>query len=96
MTDFENGKFTNEAISLDGNKYEGCTFTNCELLIGASAPFGLSNSDFNGCRWTFTGSAALTMHILAMLYQSGPEIQKVIEQTFENIRGRGYEGITLH
>jgi len=96
MADFEYAKFTNEAISLDGNTYEGCTFTNCELIIEASAPFSLANSDFTECLWTFTGAAALTMNILTQLYQSGPETQKIIELTFENIRGRDGEGVTVH
>ena len=96
MADFEYAKFTNEAISLDGNTYEGCTFTNCEIIIEASAPFSLANNDFTGCLWTFTGAAALTMNILAQLYQSGTETQEIIERTFESIRGRGYEGITVH
>ncbi len=96
MTDFANGNFTNEVISLDGNKYKGCTFTDCELFIGASAPFGLINNDFNECRWTFTGSAALTINILAGLYQMSPETQQLVKQTFKSIRGRGSEGITVH
>ena len=96
MADFENEKFTNEAISLDGNKYDSCTFTDCELLIGASAPFRLINNDFIGCRWAFTGSAALTMNTLADLYQMGPKMQKLVEQAFENIRGRGNGDITMH
>ncbi len=101
MADFEYAKFTNEAISLDGNTYEGCTFTDCEIIIEASAPFSLANNDFTRCLWTFTGAAALTMNILTMniltqLYQSGPETQEIIERTFESIRGRGYEGITVH
>ena len=58
MADFEYAKFTNEAISLDGNTYEGCTFTDCELIIEASAPFSLANNDFTRCLWTFTGAAA--------------------------------------
>ncbi len=96
MANFENEQFTNEAISLDGNTYKGCTFTDCELLIGASAPFSLANNDVTNCRWTFTGAAALTMTILASLYRIGPEFQKLVEETFENIRGRSNKGITVH
>ncbi len=96
MADFEYAKFTNEAISLDGNTYEGCTFTDCELIIGASAPFTFAENNVSGCRWTLTGAAALTVNILTQLYQSGPETQEIIERTFENIRGRGNEGVTVH
>lgn len=96
MADFENIEFTNESVSLDGNVYKGCTFTDCELLIGASAPFSLANNNLTDCRWTFTGAAALTLTILASLYQTGPEFQKLVEETFETIRGRSNEGITVH
>ncbi len=96
MAEFENIEFTNESISLDGTVYKGCTFTDFELLIGGSAPFSLTKYDVTGCRWTFTGAAALTINILASLYQTGPQMQKLVEETFENIRGRGNEGITMH
>jgi len=96
MADFEYAKFTNEAISLDGNTYEGCTFTDCELIIGASAPFAFAENNVSGCRWTLTGAAAMTVTILTELYQQGPEMQQLVEQTFESIRGRDYEGITVH
>ena len=96
MADFENIEFTNESVSLDGNVYKGCTFTDCELLIGASAPFSLADNHVTDCHWTFTGAAALTLTILASLYRIGPEFQKLVEETFENIRGRSNKGITVH
>ena len=96
MADFENREFTNEAVGLDGNTYESCTFTDCELIIGTSAPFTFAENNVSGCRWTLTGAAAMTVNILAELYQQGPELQQLVEQTFESIRGRDYEGITVH
>ncbi len=96
MADFENAKFTNEAVNLDGNTYESCTFTDCELIIGASAPFIFAENNVSGCRWTLTGAAAMNMNILTELYQQGPEMQQLVEQTFESVRGRGDEGVTVH
>ncbi len=96
MADFKHKKFKDEAVLLDGNAFDHCEFKNCTLVFNGITGVSLSHTAINGCRWEFAGPASNTMAFLTALYQMGPEMQGIIEQTFENIRGLGNDGITVH
>ena len=80
----EGASFSNETVVLDGNEYRNCTFTNCEIIFGATAGVSLNGISFNNCRWTFTGPAGTTINFMTALYQAG--VTDMLDQTFENIR----------
>jgi hypothetical protein len=84
MAQHEGAAFTNDTVVLDGNEYRNCIFTNCELIFRGANGVSLHGISLNSCRWTFEGSAALTINFMTALYQAG--VTDLIDQTFENIR----------
>jgi hypothetical protein len=96
MADFEQKKFKNQAVLLDGNSYKTCEFKNCTLVFNGIAAPSLAGNTIDACNWRLDGPAANTLTFLAALYQMGPEMQELVEQTFNTMRGRGNEGITVH
>jgi hypothetical protein len=96
MAEFKGKTFENENVILDGNEYVGCTFSNCELVYGASGDVRIVKSKTLDCHWTFIGAAAKTMRFLGGMYQLGPDMQRLVDQSFEFIRGSVSDDITVH
>lgn len=71
MTTFQNQSYRDQTISVDGNRYENCTFTECVLSYsGGDLP------TFDRCTFTRTniqlgGAALATTRYLRGLYQGG-------------------------
>ena len=79
--------YKNMRVRLDGNHFEQCVFRQCVLEFGASDDVGLVECAFHNCSWEFVGSAATTIKFMTGLYSGlGPEGQKLIEETFDDIR----------
>lgn len=83
---YEKHPFRDQAVLLDGNEFIECTFDRCELVFAGISPVTMHNPKMNGCGWTMTGPAALTINFMSGLYASGAH--ELIEQTFDNIRGK--------
>ena len=84
MTVHKGGHFTRTRVPLDGQRFEDCTFDDCDIVYAATGPVMLEGSTFNNCRYLFEGPAAETVKFMKALYPIAPSL---IEHTFENIRG---------
>ena len=80
-------------VLLDGNTFTGCTFRNCRIIFGATAPIHLGVNNFHeNVQWAFSDSASDTLQFLSALYHSkGEGGRQIVEQTFENIRRGLYQ-----
>src|SRR3954464_2218185 len=53
--------FKDTTIRLDGNTYDGCTFTNCTLIYaGTTDDTTVISPRFEHCKWGFEGPAIRT------------------------------------
>ena len=87
MIQNSNNIYRDATIRLDGNNFEGCTFDRCHLVFSGTGEIGISGCKFNACKWTFEGAAATTLKFLSSLYTGfGPDGEKLVEDTFNNIR----------
>jgi hypothetical protein len=83
--------FTDQAITIDGDEYIGCTFTRCQLIFtGGSIPL-LTGNTFNGCQWIFDEAASRTIQFMSALYSGGHK--SLIEDTIKGIRGKSGIGL---
>ncbi|NDJ59787.1 MAG: hypothetical protein GYB67_01610 [Chloroflexi bacterium] len=71
MANFLRERFADTEISVDGNQYEACTFTNVTLLFGGGEPPSFARCTFTNVRVQLTGQAAETTTYLNALYRSG-------------------------
>ena len=84
---FDDTVFTRQTIVLDFNDFQGCTFRECELVVHALGPIGLSSCAFEGSQFVFAGPAATTVRFMAGLYHGGGEGGRdLVERTFDAIR----------
>jgi hypothetical protein len=84
---YENSEFRDVTQHLDGNEFIRCTFRNAELVFSGLAPVSLAECSFYNVRWSFAGSAALTINFMTGLYHgAGVGGRDLIENTFRNIR----------
>jgi hypothetical protein len=86
--------FTGMRLVLDGCTFEGCAFRGCVLVYTGALPVVLVGNSFDaGCRWELTGAARRTLEFLAHLHRSGAE--RLVENTFDQIRGKPPPGATV-
>ena len=83
--DYQFCEFTGERVTLDGNSFEGCGFTNCELVYSGGALPRLSNCRLNNSRFTFVGAASNTINLMAAMHKGG--FKEIIEETVITICG---------
>ncbi len=84
MARHQGATFSNETVVLDGNEYLDCTFTNCDIVYRGTAAVSLDGVTTDNCRWTFEGSAGMTVKFLTALYQGG--FSEMVDMTIDNIR----------
>ncbi len=76
-------KFTREAVTLDGKRFENCKFIECHLVY-YGGPADCSACEFSpNTSWDFQGSAAITMLVLrkfgwTFLYGKGEKPQPLL------------------
>lgn len=71
MTTFQNQAFRDETVEVDGNIYEGCTFTNSSLVyMGGDLP-SFNRCEFEGVNIQLQGGAYMTLKYLTGLYHGG-------------------------
>ena len=78
---FEGGE-----IVLDFNSFDRCTFNQTALTFHGYGPCEFANCSFNGCHWSFSGPAGLTVEFMTNLYTAGGGTRELISRTLENIR----------
>lgn len=82
-----NKTFGAEIIELDGKEFTGCTFEGSILKFRGTGPVRLNHDSFGDVRWVMDKPASEAFSILGAMYASGmPEMQKIVDQTFENIK----------
>ena len=80
MSIIQNQVFTEQAIEVDGNRYEGCLFSNCRLVYnGGDLPTFL-DCEFQGVTIQLEDGAFQTVQYLKGLY---PHITSSVEETLE-------------
>lgn len=76
--------FREERVEIDGNTYERCTFTKCDMVFSGKSIPTLVDNAFSECNWKFEGAAEATIIFMRQLYHGGGK--DLIEVTFQNIR----------
>ncbi|MEM7068661.1 MAG: hypothetical protein AAF478_07225 [Pseudomonadota bacterium] len=79
-----NKNFEKQTITLDGNVFENCTFTGCEMVYGGGDLPGLNGCHFQNCSWAFKEEAAVTLSFLSGMYKGG--FSDLVEDTFHMVR----------
>jgi hypothetical protein len=70
--------FEHERIVLGGERYQGCTFIDCELVFDGRQPAQLLDNTFADCRLFFEGAAGITLDFLIALCRDQPEIRAML------------------
>lgn len=73
------------SVVLDGNTYNDCIFTRCNMSYSGVLPVGLVGCTFSECEWAFNGPALETMKFLGNLAAMGGGAKEMVETTFNNI-----------
>jgi hypothetical protein len=76
--------FNDETVSLDGNTFDGCKFTNCILEYSGGKPPTMTNCNLTKTSFSFSDQASDTVAFMTAMYHGG--FKTVIEETFEQIR----------
>lgn len=79
MAMFQNQSFTNEVVELDGNRYESCMFTNCQLVYRGGELPNFVRCEFEGVNIQLEDGAFRTLEYLTALNKGG--FSKQVEQT---------------
>lgn len=82
---YVNRIFENLRLEVSGNRYDGCTFTNCEIVFTCREPHHAHHCTFIDCRFTFEGPADDTIAILQNLYSVGGEARATVERIIASI-----------
>lgn len=86
---YENSKFRNSTVDLDGASFKDCTFHGCSLRYSGGVPPTMVACDFYESRFEFAGAAANTVGFMRGIYHGmGEGGRKIIEATFDSIRDR--------
>lgn len=94
MTKNEKQTFRGISVVLDGNQFFDCRFERCEIVYAGGEPPTLVNNGFTECQWAFRDAAGRTLSFLGAMYAGG--MQQLIEDTFNNIRGKPAAGVTIN
>jgi hypothetical protein len=74
---FANQAFRNETITLDGNEYVECSFSNCKFQY-SGGEFNISKIVFDTMEFTVDGPAARTVLLLRSLWANPAGRQAVL------------------
>ena len=88
----QNERYADVTIFLDGSTLVGCNFNRCRFVYSGFLPFHMEKCGFNECQWTFNGPASNTLAFMKSLYAQGGDAAKLLEKTFDEIRGAATTG----
>ena len=78
--------FENERIELHGKSFQGCTFTNCELVFDGDRSPTFDRNKFIDTVFVVTGAAVRTLYFLGNIYHAGEGGQEIVETMFSDIK----------
>lgn len=81
MSKFKDKDFSGQSVTLDGNSYEDCKFSNATLTYAGGVPPELIRCDCGGASIGFTGSAQNTGLFLRAMSQD-PALSGFVRQLF--------------
>ena len=85
MTEFIGRTFVGEKIVLDGHKFSDCTFRDCMIHFGATAPTDVGTIHFEGNTiLVFTRTAMETVKMLHQMYHFAQ--RQFVEELIAKIR----------
>lgn len=82
---FQNHKFHECDVELDGNQYEGCRFDECNLVYAGGPMPSLVGCSFGTFRFVFVGAAGNTITFLKALHGGGGEFTETVNDIIEDI-----------
>ena len=86
---YENERFINQELTVDGNIYNNCHFENCVLMFQGGDNPVFNNCTFQNIKVQLKGQAAQTANYLSSLMSSG------LPQQVENVLGDVRSGFML-
>lgn len=69
--------FESMRVVLSGERFERCSFKNCELVFDGR-PTQLGGNNFDGCHWAFEGAAADTLAFVSAVCAHSPQFSMMI------------------
>lgn len=86
-------KFVDQRVVLDEDEFFECAFTRCQLVYQGGEWAYLVGCRMEQCSFGFEGAAGRTLLFLQGMYRHmGPAGARLIEATFNDIRGPDPEG----
>ena len=89
---YQDQRFSNERIELDGKSFHGCTFDNCELVFSGDRPPTFSDNRYRNTTFTLTGHAVRTVYLLSNIYHAGKGGEEVVESLIADIKNQNVHG----
>ena len=75
--------YNHQTVSLDGEAYSDCEFSDCRLVYSGGEPPMLDNCRFTNCEWTFQQGAADTLAFLKLMWAAGAKT--AVQATIKDI-----------
>ena len=80
--------YEKETVTLDGNEFVDCTFTECRLVYSGSGPVGLSGCQVRESMFYFEGAAGNAVAFLDAL-AGDPGLRGALPYILPNLERRG-------
>ncbi len=85
--------FRDEAVELDGNIYENCTFVQSKLIYFAYERVWFTGCVFNNCDWSFDGPAENMLYFLRDQYHGqGPRGFTIADLIINGLKAGTFPG----
>lgn len=76
-----------QVVTLDGHKFEDCTFVECPMIFSGMAPHVLKDCKIQpNLMLQFVGPAQATLQFLSSMYRANPDGKALVDKIFQSIR----------
>lgn len=89
---FDNCKFADKTVALDGNVYINCTFTRCVLVYTGGPLPEIRGGLMEDCTFILDGAAMRTLEFMRALYTTGAK--NVVDQMIQSVVNGGGDART--
>jgi hypothetical protein len=73
--------FRNAIIQVDGHKYRGCRFEDCQLVYSGGALPSMVGCEFHRCRWNLDDAAGRTLRLMKAMVERGGAMRALVERS---------------